>query len=699
MFRISNPIKITKEVTESPNLCDTLSDEDIKNIGQFVWECYDRDLQSREPWFRRTEAAMDLALQLQTSKSFPWQGASNVKFPLVTIAALQFHSRAYPSIVNGRKVVNCTVTCPDPTGALAKRARRVSDHMSYQLLTQDETWEAEEDRALINVPIVGLAWKKTFYDPSKGHPVSQLVLAKDLVVDYWAKSINDAATKTHVIPLYRNEIFERVRRGIYNDILEEPWFKGPAQTFHGPDKYREQRRTGTNPPEANQNTPFTCLEQHCWLDLDDDGYAEPYIVTIELESQCVLRIVARWDRWEDVEFNSRGELIKINATEYFTKIPFIPNPDGSIMDVGFGILLGPLNESVNSAINQLFDAGTLANTSGGFLGRGAKIRGGVYEFSPFSWNRVDSTGDDLRKNLVPLPVREPSTVVLNLLMFLVDYTNRISGATDMMVGENPGQNTPAETARTMVNQGAKVYSAIFKRIWRSLKDEFHKIYTLNAIWLPVEMHYGSDGGTILREDYAAGGAAVVPVADPTITSEQERLQQAAMVVSAAQAAGGAGYDPDAVQRFYLEALNVANIDQIYPGLANRPPPPPDVKLQIEEMRQRGAMQELELRKFIHITSLQATIQLNNAKIQELQAKAFKLMEEGKAEPEKNRINAYNAAIQTLKEQNQNAREQMKIFLENMSDGQASINGGGGALSGMEGTPGNEGIDALGFDQA
>ncbi len=696
MFRIAHPIRITRDVTNSPNLCSILDEGDIKGIGEFVFECYERDLQSRETWFRRTEAAMDLATQLQTSKSFPWQGASNVKFPLVTIAALQFHSRAYPAIVNGRKVVDCMVTCPDPTGALEKRARRVSDHMSYQLLVQDETWEAEEDRALINVPIVGVAWKKTYYDPSKGHPVSQLVLAKDLVIDYWAKSVNDAATKTHVIPFYRNEIFERVRRGIFNDVLDEPWFRSPAQVFEGPDRHREQRRTGHSMPESNQNTPFTCLEQHCWLDLDDDGYAEPYIVTIELESQHVLRIVARWDRWEDVELNSRGELIKINATEYFTKIPFIPNPDGSIMDIGFGILLGPLNESVNSAINQLFDAGTLANTSGGFLGRGAKIRGGVYEFAPFSWNRVDASGDDLRKSIFPLPVREPSTVVFNLLTFLVDYTSRISGATDMMVGENPGQNTPAETSRTMVQQGQKVYSAIFKRIWRSLKDEFHKIYTLNAIWMPPQMNYGSDGGTILREDYAAGGAAVVPVADPTITSEAERFQQAALVAEAAQAAGGAGYDPDAVQRLLLTALNVPNIDQIYPGIANRPPPPPDIKLQIEQMRQESALRDLELRKFIHITSLQSQIMLNNAKIQELEAKAFKLIEEGKAEPEKNRINAYNAAVQSLREQNQANQAQMETFLEMMRNESRSTNGGRGTVLELEGSSDNQAVDALGF---
>jgi hypothetical protein len=336
----------------------------------------------------------------------------------------------------------------------------------------------------------------------------------------------------------------------------------------------------------------------------------------------------------------------------------------------------------------------MANTAGGFLGRGAKIRGGQYEFAPFSWNRVDSTGDDLRKNIFPLPVREPSSVLFQLLGFIVEYTNRISGSTDMLVGENPGQNTPAETARTMVQQGQKVYSAIFKRIWRSLKEEFKKVYDLNAAHLPIESNYGSDGGTILQEDYAAGGAAVVPIADPTIASEGEAYQRAAMVAAAAQAVGGAGYDPDTVQRALLEALKVPNIDQIYPGLANRPPPSPDIKIQIEQMRQQNEAARMEFEKWKHVTTLQSQIGLNDAKIAELQAKAYQLIEQGKAEPEKNRINAYNAAVQSLREQNQHAREQMKIFLESMSN--ERINSSRGTVSGLEEPSREQAPDAMGF---
>jgi chaperonin GroES len=694
MLNLSQTITLDKAAIASPNLCDKFDREDLNRIGVWVHECYERDLQSREGWYRRTEAAMDLALQVQKQKTFPWPGCSNIAFPLVTIAALQFHSRAYPAIVNGRKVVNCRVVGPDPDGSQTKRANRIADHMSWQLLEQDQCWEEEEDRALINVPIVGVAWKKTYFDPSKGHNVSHLVLARDLVVDYWAKSIEDAPTKTHVIPMFRNDIYERVKRGTYFDVLEESWFKSDATPYAGPNKHRQDKRDGADQPQANHNTPFTLLEQHCSLDLDGDGYAEPYIVTIEESTQTVVRIVTRFDRIEDIEYTKDGKsIIKVRPLEYFTKIPFIPNPDGSIMDIGFGTLIGPLNESVNSTINQLFDAGTMANTAGGFLGRGAKIRGGIYTFNPFEWNRVDSTGDDLRKNIFPLPVREPSTVMFQLLTFIVEYTNRISGTTDMSVGENPGQNTPAETARTMVEQGQKVYSAIFKRIWRGLKHEFDKMYVLNSIHLDESVKYGSSGAAIAREDYAAGAASVVPVADPTITSDAAKLNQAMLVREAA--ASAPGYDQDVAERMYLEALQVDNIDTLFPGAASMPPPPPDVKIQIEQMRLQSKAADLEFRQRSFMITMQQTQMLNNGKIAEMQAKTFKLMEEGKSETEKNRINAFNASIQAIREENNQIQSQIQSVLESMKH-EREDQSGRGTVPGVAATPGNQIADAVGL---
>ena len=496
---------------------------------------------------QRNSAGMDLAMQIQKDKSFPWPGCSNIAFPLITIAALQFHSRAYPDIVDGMDVVQARVIGPDPDGKKTDRAERVSTHMSWQLLEEDDDWEEQTDRALLNVPIVGTAWKKTYFSGEHGRNESDLVLARDLVINYWAKNVEDY-TKTHLIPLSRNTIHSRIVSGVYKDVREEEWYCDIAPQIPQTEEGVEvDNRSGMEQPQPDSRTPFLALEQHRTLDLDGDGYAEPYIVTIEGSTHCVLRIVARADSEQDVQQTESGEIIRIKAHEYFTKIPFIPSADGSIMDIGYGVLLGPLNESVNSAVNQLFDSGTISNTAGGFLGRGAKIKGGVYNFSPFEWNRVDSTGDDLRKSVIPLPVREPSNVMFQLLSLLINYTEKISGAVDISTGGNPGQNTPAQTSQTMIEQGQKVYAAIFKRIWRSLKQEYKKLYILNAIHLPAGKTYFAGSDTYISKfDYLGDSSSVVPVADPNVMSDQSRFKQAQFLDSVAR--GNLLYNPDEVNK-------------------------------------------------------------------------------------------------------------------------------------------------------
>lgn len=691
MEKLESRLTISLEVIKSPNLCDLFTERDLTCIGNWVRENYDIDCQSRVDWVRRNKNAMDLAMQVQKQKTFPWPDCSNITFPLVTIAALQFSARAYPAIVNGRSVVATRINGPDPTGNIAKIADKIGRHMSYQLLEQDEAWEEGQDRALIGTAITGVGFKKTYQNGSLGHPVSEYVFCNDLVVNYWAKSIESAIVKTHVIPMYRNDMREKMLRGVFCDYTDAEWFKAPAQipTIH--DEDGSDDRSGMNAPQSNETTPFTLLEQHCWIDLDCDGYAEPYIVTIESSANKVLRIVTRFDRMEDVELTADGRIIRIRATEYFTKIPFIPSPDGSLMDIGFGTLLGPLNESVNSAINQLFDSATLSITAGGFLGRGAKIKGGTYSFQPFSWQRVDSTGDDLRKSIVPLPVREPSAVMFQLLGMLIDYTNRVAGSTDMLAGENPGQNTPAETSRAMIEQGQKIYSAIFKRIWRSMKQEFKKLYAVNAVHLPMRVSFG-DGDFIGREDYTGAAVVVVPVADPTIASDGARFAQARLLREAAATA--AGYDKDEVERRYLKALGIDEVDKLFPGSASMPPPPPDVKITIQELKNQSKQMELEQEKMMFAIKMQEEIKLNEVKILEMTASAEKLMAQATEEPAKNRINAFRAAIEAMRERNNKMSLDLDRLMET-SNVEPSVDSGTGGLPSLEISPNNSPLDGLG----
>lgn len=689
MLNLTKQITLTKEVIDSPNIAGMFDKVDLDAIGQHVHEAYTADVQSRQPWVDRNTAALDLAMQVQRDKNFPWPNASNVAFPLITIAALQFHSLAYPAIIPSSEPVQMRVIGLDPNGEKTSKAERVGKFMSWQVMEQDSDWEEQVDRALIYVPIAGTGWKKTFWDGGKECNQSDFIPATDLVLNYWAKSVSDCPTKTHIIPMSRNTMHSRIMEKVFCDVREEEWYLADAPT---PDStaasQARDNRKGQTVPQPSAATPFICLEQHCSLDLDGDGYEEPYIVTIEENNQRVLRIVCRFDSENDIERTASKQIIRIQGTEYFTKIPFLPSPDGGIMDIGFGTLLGPLNESVNSTINQLLDAGTLANTAGGFLGRGAKIRGGVYNFSPFAWNRVDSTGDDLKKSILPLPTREPSNVLFQLLSLLINYTEKISGAVDITTGGNPGQNTPASTNQSMIEQGQKVFSAIFKRIWRSMKEEFKKLYLLNGRYLSAEgVLFAGTNKYISRGDFLGDPSAIVPVADPNILSEQSRLLQATTLMSVSK--GDPAYDRDEVNKAFLRALKITNIDQVYKGVKNAPPPPPDPKIQVEQMRTQVALAELQYKKQQFFASLMEQRRLNEAKIVEMYAQAALLMEEAGGVQAGNEIKAFQSIIDMLKV----ANEQIQLNAQSLL-GDDSGTGSDTSQAGDGSQPSEGGVPAM-----
>ncbi|HEX6826407.1 MAG TPA: hypothetical protein VF077_08840 [Nitrospiraceae bacterium] len=659
--------RLDRGVIESLDLTDRFEQSDLDKIGLWVHDGYKADKMSRQPWEKRTEAALDLAMQLAKAKSFPWPNCSNIAFPIVTIGAMQFHSRAYPTIINGTDIVKMRVVGQDEDGLLTNQASRISQHMSYQVLEEDQCWEEQHDRLLLIIAVVGCAFVKTYYSPKLSHNVSELVMARDLIVNYWAKGLDGCDRKTHRLPMSRNDIRERVLEGLYCDVLDEPWFQEPPVLPIEVQQQRSDKRIGQSPPEqSDDTTPFNILEQHCNVDLDQDGYDEPYIVTIEEQSKKTLRIVSRVESPDSVVRvqvgQRRGEIITTRAQEYFTKYSFIPSPDGGIYDVGFGVLLGPLNESVNSLINQLVDAGTMANTAGGFLARGAKVRGGVYTFAPFEWNRVDSTGDDLRKSIFPLPVRDPSAVLFQLLGLLIDYCNRVSGANDAIVGENPGQNTPAQTTQSMIEMGMKIYNAIFKRVWRSMKEEFKKLYILNGLNLEGMGSFGSQGTQISRTDYKGDSNKVVPAADPNITSDTQLAQQALMLKQFA--ATTPGYNQEKVERKVLKALHYDDIDGIFPGPGKEgaTQPPQDPKLVIEQMKDEREQAKVALEKMKTLMELKEQVRVNDAEIVETLAKAKLYMEQAGDVRANTIIQQINAAIGAAKQHSEHLNSQIDALM-------------------------------------
>lgn len=560
------------------NIAEDLDEDTLNKISSQVKEGFELDMSSRKPWERDLDDWTKLAMQVREAKSFPWQNASNVKYPMLSTAAMQFAARAYPSLVpsNGKVVVG-KVFGKDATGEKRKRADRIASYMSYQVMEELADWEEDMDRLLMMLPIVGMLFKKTYYCADTEKVCSYLLSPKNLVVNYWAKSIEDAERVSEIIEMSQRVLKEKQLAGEFLDV-----------DLGAPPKPAEDRNSAV----IDETTPYTIIEQHTFFDKDKDGYAEPYIVTFHRESGKILRIIPRFYE-NDVKVNADGKITRIKPTEYYTKFSFIPNPDGSFYSIGFGVLLGPLNESVNTLINQLVDAGTLSNLQSGFIGKGIKIKVGDSSFRPGEWKPVNSTGDDLKKQIVPLPAKDPSETLFKLMGTLITSGKELASVAEIFTGKMPGQNTPATTTMATVEQGMKVFTAVYKRIFRSLDSEFKKIYFLNARYLDPETYVGVLDEPVGPQDFNSEDYDVCPGADPNAVSQQEKLMKAQGLLELLPTGI---LNPVEVVKRVLEAQEQSNIEQILnPEVAatGQPPPPqPDPK-QIE-MQMKS---ELEQKKF------------------------------------------------------------------------------------------------------
>ena len=553
---------------EQVNIATTLDEDQLVTIGIEAHEGYQADLDSRKNWEKNLDEWTKLALQVKEEKTYPWHKASNVKYPLLATAAMQFNARAYPTLVPADgKIVFTEVIGQDVNGEKKKRADRISRLMSYQLMKQMEGWDEQMDKLLLILPIVGTCFKKTYWDSTKKRNCSHLIMPKDLVVNYWASSLEDTERKTERIEMSRRIFKERVKAGIFLDVELAPP-SAPANLTRN----IQEIVVGKD----DKTTPYILLEQHTFLDLDDDGYEEPYIITFEERSKKVLRIVARFDE-KSIYMDDEGALVKIEPVEYYTKYSFIPNPDGGFYDIGFGLLLGPLNESVNTIVNQLIDAGTLSNLQSGFIGKGLRLKIGATAFNPGEWKVVNATGDDIKKQIMPLPVQAPSPVLFQLLELLVTATKELASVAEIFVGKMPGQNTPATTTQETVKQGMMLFTAVYKRVYRSLSKEFKKLYRLNRVYLDPKEQTNMLDEQIGQADFEEDSYDVYPAADPAASSSQDKQMKAQMLMSLIQLGT---VDPMSVTMRILEAQEQVRPQELLP----KGPPPPDPKVQAIQMK-------------------------------------------------------------------------------------------------------------------
>jgi len=719
------------DLVAAPNVCSLLTDEQITEIGTTAAEGLRTDLSSRAEWDERNAQAMELALQVVKQKTWPWMNASNVKFPLVTVAAMQYQARAYPALVPGTELVKAKIFGPDPDGRKAALAERVSAHMSWQNLEQDLGWEEEQDKLLLVQAIAGCAFKKRLFDPAKGRQATRLVLPRNFVVNYWTRDIASAERYTETYYLSQNDIRQRIVDKRFRDVnlpeddkahtgnSKRPTIVPDAQAQTADlQKEAMDERQGIRAMAEDAVTPFYTAEQYCKLDLDGDGYQEPYIVTFDVGSGTVYRIVARYlpsgiknvqgHSFGSKEWKAGPKVYHIDPVEFYTKYGFIPSPDGGFYDLGMGALLGPINESVNTGFNLIFDQGTMKALGGGFLGRGFKGKGGAMSFAPNEWKPVDAPGDDIRKQIFPLPTGEPPQLLMQLIGFLVQYAERIVSATEMQVGENVGQNTPAETARTMNENGARVYNAIFKRTWRAERNDYRIQARNDELFLEADVAYPQlkRDGLISIDDYRSMGLTVFPAADPHVVSDTQRIDQAKLLVSNAfQLPGHNKYK--ALKRLYT-AMHISGYEEIMPPPTTQGPngqtqpgadfpPMPNPKM-IEAQNKAALVQlkqtELQSKQMEFKLTLQMELAESRAKVEKMQAETVKLLVEAQVAKTDPLIKMLFAEIESESKR----QDRIMKLIDSLMGHAEKMNGDAGndhaGMGRVEAPPANAGVPAI-----
>lgn len=621
-----------KAFIDSPNIADLLEEEDLLKIGMRVAVGYQEDKGTQKVWLSNVEDAQRLARLSREPKNTPLPQSANIKYPLITNACYQFAARTFPELVQDGKVVKCEVLGNDLDNSLSDKAFRISTHMSYQLIGPDNDWEASTDKLLTVLPNVGFLLKKTFFDPIKQKNSSLVCNYKDIILRNASdiQTLDDLRRITHDLYYHVNDLVEASRYGIFKkDVVEEI-----------------VTRMSVNMTDDS----IILHEQHRYLDLDDDGYEEPYIVTTENGTNKVLRIVARYTE-DDIKLDDKNEVKCITPIQFFTDFHFLRATDGSFMSVGFGTLMLHLNETVNTILNQLIDAGTLANMQTGFIDSRLKIQGGQMQCDPGQWNRVKGViGQTLKDGVMPINYKEPSSTLFQLLGMLIESGKELSSSTEVMSGQSNPTNVPATTIMALVEQGMKVFNSIQRRLYGSLKQEYQKLFRLNAIYLPDGEEQAVVGVNISQNDYKDASIRVLPIADPNLSSDAQRMAKVQFLMNLMnQPSTGQHLNiPECLKRAFI-AVNMPNPQ---PLLLNTPPPP-DPKMMAVQMQAADKAGNLQLKnrhQDLKEKEFVAKLAKMEAEIHELQAKAVNLVATADKTHRDAGTNEFNSKVSAIKSQ-------------------------------------------------
>ena len=540
------------------NLAEFLDENYLGEISSDLRASFEDDMESRSEWEETYTKGLDQLGVKYQERTVPFEGASGVTHPLISESVTQFQAQAYKELLPAGGPVQTQVLGMQDA-AREEQASRVKDFMNYQIMEVMEEFDPDMDQLLFYLPLSGSCFKKIYFDEAKQRAVSKFVPAQDLVVSYAASDLHTAARVTHVLRMDANELRKMQIAGFYRDVEVSKYDEEE-------DEVRQKINSIQGTSKGYTDEVYTILEMHVALDLEGfedmspdgepTGIALPYIVTIDEGSGKILSIRRN--------FEENSGLAK--KQQYFVHYKFMPG----LGFYGFGLIhmIGGLGRAATSILRQLIDAGTLANLPAGFKARGVRVRNDDEPLQPGEWRDIDAPGGNIRDAIIPLPYKEPSATLGQLLGTLVENGRRFVSLADQQTS-NMNQEAPVGTTVALLERGMKVMSAIHKRLHYSQKNEFRVLARIFRDNLPQEYPYDVAGGdrTVMASDFD-GRVDVIPVSDPNIFSMAQRVTLAQTQLQLAQSNPQVHNLHAAFRRMY-RALEVQNIDEILP-----PPPKP-----------------------------------------------------------------------------------------------------------------------------
>ena len=548
------------------NLAEFLPDEVLDELGSDLTGKYQEYNASRKDWEQSYAKGLDLLGFKYDMRTEPFQGASGATHPVLAEAVTQFQALAYKELLPANGPVRTQVVGA-PNQEKAQQAERVKDYMNYELMEKMKDYEPEFDSMLFYLPLAGSAFKKVYYDELEQRAMSKFVPADDLIVPYSATSLEDAEAVIHRLKVSKNDLRKQQVAGFYLDIeLGTPGYEEN-------DVEKKERELEGQKKSANEDV-YTLLECHVDLDLEGfehtdnqgqpSGIKIPYIVTVELATRKVLSIRRNYEI---------GDPNK-KKIDYFVHFKFLPG----LGFYGFGLIhmIGGLSRTATAALRQLLDAGTLSNLPAGFKMRGIRIRDDAQSIQPGEFRDVDAPGGNLKDSFMMLPFKEPSATLLNLMGIVVQAGQRFASIADLQVGDG-NQQAAVGTTVALLERGSRTMSAIHKRIYSSLKNEFKLLARVFKLYLPPEYPYDVVGGQrMIKQQDFDDRVDIVPVADPNIFSQTQRISLAQTELQLATSNPQMHNMYQAYRSMY-EALGTKNIDQIL--MKPQPPQPLDPSME------------------------------------------------------------------------------------------------------------------------